>query len=149
MYLQSVSNRIKKLILLSSWKATDEKSRIRIRKSVHGSKDPDPSQNVTDLKHWFLLTTDVTCAGNTEVCRGRNPAGEYPPRPAQGVKTTRREKPVLTRYSPVTRATEFSCFFPSTASVFISFSSSPFSVFYWFSCHLPIFILSQQRPQLK
>jgi hypothetical protein len=38
-------------------KATDEKSRIQISDPVHGSKDPDPYQNITDPKHWFY--TDV------------------------------------------------------------------------------------------
>jgi hypothetical protein len=32
-------------------KTADEKNRIRIRYPVYGSKDPDPSQNVTDPEH--------------------------------------------------------------------------------------------------
>jgi hypothetical protein len=34
------------------FKTTAKKSRIRIRKPVHGSKDPDPFQNVTDPEDW-------------------------------------------------------------------------------------------------
>ncbi len=44
----------KKKNFVSILKATDKKSRIRIRYPVFGSKhlDPDPSQNLTDLEHW-------------------------------------------------------------------------------------------------
>jgi hypothetical protein len=44
MYLQKVISKIKLYIL----KAVDEKGMIRIRKTVYGSKDPDPSHDVTD-----------------------------------------------------------------------------------------------------
>ncbi len=37
-------------------KATDKKSKIRIRSLVYGSKDPDPSRNVTDPEHCFKWT---------------------------------------------------------------------------------------------
>ncbi len=51
----------KKLILVGIEKATDEKSRIRIRiqilNSVYGSKDPDLSQTVTDPEHWLHGTS--------------------------------------------------------------------------------------------
>jgi hypothetical protein len=130
--LHSVCNRQKKTYFVGILKATDEKSRIRIRKPVHGSKDPCTCRlKMSRIRNtglcWLItfLSTDVTCAGNTEVCRGRNPAGEHPPRPAQGVKTTRREKPVPTRYSPVTRETEFSCF-SSAACVLCLFLLLPF-----------------------
>jgi hypothetical protein len=41
-------------------KANEEKSRIRsrikirIRNPFYGSKDPDPSQNVTEAEHWNI-----------------------------------------------------------------------------------------------
>ncbi len=47
----------KYLFFVAILKATDEKSWIRIRKSVYDSVDPDPDpyQNVTDLQHCFCI----------------------------------------------------------------------------------------------
>jgi hypothetical protein len=41
----------KKLFFVCILKAPDENSRIQIRNPVYGSKDPNPSQNVTDPEH--------------------------------------------------------------------------------------------------
>jgi hypothetical protein len=57
MYLKYVSNKQKKWVLRTNkifWgilRATDEKSRIRIRNPVYGSKYPSTSQNITDPEH--------------------------------------------------------------------------------------------------
>jgi hypothetical protein len=55
MYLQKVISR--KFFLLASWR-----SMTKIAQSwswsisqMHGSADPDPYQNVTDLQHWWKL----------------------------------------------------------------------------------------------
>jgi hypothetical protein len=45
------SVKAKKIIFVGLLKSIDEKSRIRIRNSVYGSKDPDSSHNVTDQEH--------------------------------------------------------------------------------------------------
>ncbi len=51
-YGTKLANKLRKnLFLVGILKATDEKSRIRIRNPVYGFKDPDPSQNVTDPEH--------------------------------------------------------------------------------------------------
>jgi hypothetical protein len=52
-YLQKViRKKIRKIYsFLDSLKATDEKSRIRIRSKRYRSADPDPCQNVTDPQH--------------------------------------------------------------------------------------------------
>jgi hypothetical protein len=49
---------LKNLFLVGIFKATDEKSRIKIRNPVYGSKDPDPSKKVTDPE---------PCKGNPHV----------------------------------------------------------------------------------
>ncbi len=41
----------KNLFFVGNLKAIDEKSRIRIRNPLYGSKDPSPSENVTDPEH--------------------------------------------------------------------------------------------------
>ncbi len=52
MFLQwEISN---KLIFFDLSEATAKKSRIQIRNPVYGSWNPDPCQNVTDPKHWFV-----------------------------------------------------------------------------------------------
>ncbi len=49
----------KNVFFVGSWKPLTKKSTIRIQirhcKSVYGSKDPNPSKNVTDPAHWFML----------------------------------------------------------------------------------------------
>ncbi len=45
---------LKKRIFVSILKVTDEKTRIRIRNQVYGSKDPDPYQNATDPEHCII-----------------------------------------------------------------------------------------------
>jgi hypothetical protein len=58
MYLQKVKERKKEKlttkVFVGILKVTDEKSRIRIRNQVYGSKDNAPYQNVTDLEHCLL-----------------------------------------------------------------------------------------------
>jgi hypothetical protein len=59
--------------LLASWKSLTKRAgpdavqirfwlriQIRICKSVYGSKDPDPFQNVTDSEHWWPYS--LTCS---------------------------------------------------------------------------------------
>ncbi len=47
-------NNVEKILIFADiWKDTDEKSRIRIRNPVYVQiRDPDPSQNITDMEHW-------------------------------------------------------------------------------------------------
>jgi hypothetical protein len=65
MYLQEVISKIKciqKLVFFWHFETIDDETRIRIRfqiwirthNPVYGSKDPDPSQHVTDPEHWGL-----------------------------------------------------------------------------------------------
>ncbi len=131
-YSQYLSNRQKKTYFVASWPVT--------KRAGSGSVS-----QCTDPKHWFVLNNQVpkwwcvTCAGNTEVCRGRNPVGEYPPRPAQGVKKTRRAN----RFRPDTRLwlaqRSFPVFFLLLPVSYVSFSSSPSSVVSWFSYPPPFF----------
>jgi hypothetical protein len=44
----------KNLFFVGILKATEEKSRIRIRNPVCGPEDPDPYQNVMDPERWTL-----------------------------------------------------------------------------------------------
>jgi hypothetical protein len=51
----TVSNKQKNLLFVGILKVTDEQGRIQIRNQLYGSKDPEPSQNVTDPKHWKIV----------------------------------------------------------------------------------------------
>ncbi len=59
MYLHSVTNRLKKLILLAFWKPLTKRAGSGSVSQCTVPRIRTPSKNISDPKHWFVLTYQV------------------------------------------------------------------------------------------